>query len=302
MSPSTGRVSRVPAVKGAALPLRAYVYTRLADSQLADKPVTWRQVVMDAHEGGDSELVEMASKVAEAQRWNSPPADWSRGYPGMAFLEPHGVRCRVLDCGDKLPSPTEAATLLTSNRGARHSGTMEYVEVRQCRLKAVAAGVLWACHGGPPPTGEITTLALQLKMDQFDSRYGSRMRDCGPWVTQTESDLPMFCHDLLHADHEKDFHSLSAFPLRELEPLHLYVWKASPGGELTVDTVVGAAPGRHPKVAHVLISTGHMRLIAPPEAHDTVSWLRDMNGLRPQLLLTEEWEAALYAGRRSSYS
>jgi hypothetical protein len=46
-------------------------------------------------------------------------------------------------------------------------------------------------------------------------------------VSRVEADLRMFAHDILHPHHEKDFHTLAAFPPARKRVVDLIIFKSS---------------------------------------------------------------------------
>ena len=103
--------------------------------------------------------------------------------------------------------------------------------------------------------------------------------DCPQWISPEENDFRVFIHGVVEADHEKDFHSVAAFPHESHRDLALYVWRISRGGALTLESLVGAAfqtNRARPKVAHALVHKGHMRLLVPPPEYTHRQWLQQV--------------------------
>ena len=145
------------------------------------------------------------------------------------------------------------------------------LETRQCLLKSVAAAVLHALDGHLPARGVLSAAQI-LRTSHWRpaTEAAVALGDCPPWISPEENDLRVFIHDVIEADHEKDFHSLAAFPRESHGDLALYVWRVSRGGALTLESFVGAdfqTNRAHPKVAHALVHKGHMRLLVPPPGY-----------------------------------
>ena len=186
--------------------------------------------------------------------------DWSRGFPGVAMVSWHGEEWRALDYGDKFPLGPELCEQFRK--------PADTLETPQCLLKSVAAAVLHAQDGQLHAHGQVLSAAQILRTSHWWSATEAAVAfgDCPPWSPE-ENVLRVFIHDVLEADHEKDFHSLAAFPHESHGDLALYVWRVSRGGALTLESFVWAdfqTNRAHPKVAHALVHKGHMRLLVPP--------------------------------------
>ena len=267
--------------------LRAYVHTRLAEARLGHQALTLEDVLKDASDLGDEELSAMAETVLDQlgvpgpttdRKAGSAPVeigytDWSRGFPGVAMVSWHGEEWRALDYGDKLPMSHELCEQIR-----KPAGTME---TRQCLLKSVAAAVLHAQDGQVPAHGQVLISAQALRTAHWWSATEAAVAlgDCPQWISSEENDLRMFIHDVIESDHEKDFHSLAAFPHESHGDLALYVWRVSRGGALTLESLVGAdfqTNTSRPKVAHALVHKGHMRLLVPPKTYTHRQWLQQV--------------------------
>ena len=139
----------------------------------------------------------------------------------------------------------------------------------QCLLKSVAVAVLHTQDRQLPAHSQVLGAAHTLRTSHWWSATGAAVAlgDCPQWISPEENDLRVFIHDVVEADHEKDFHSLAACPQESHGDLALYVWRVSRGGALTLESLVGAdyqTNQARPKVAHALAHEGHMRLLVPP--------------------------------------
>ena len=187
--------------------------------------------------------------------------DWSRGFPGVAMVSWHGEEWRALDYGDKLPLGPELC-----EQFRKPADTME---TRQCLLKSVAAVVLHAQDGQLPAHSQVSGAAQILRTSHCWSATEAAVAlgDCPQWISPEENEFRVFIHDVLEADHEKDFHSLAALPHESHGDRALYVWRVSRGGALTLESIAGAdfqTNQARPKVVHALVHKGHMRLLVPP--------------------------------------
>ena len=267
--------------------LRAYAHTRLAEARMSQQTLTLEGVLRDASDLGDEELSSMADAVldrlgvpataAEGKTGSTPieigTTDWSRGFPGVAMLTWHSEEWRALDYGDKLPFGPELAEQLRQPTDA--------VETRPCLLKSVAAAALLANKQQVPTHGQVLDAAQMLRTAHYWSATEAAVAlgDCPQWISPEENDLRVFIHDVVERDHEKDFHSLAAFPHDSHEDLALFVWRVSRGGTLTLESLVGPDyqhQQAHPKVAHALVHKGHMRLLVPPTSYTHRKWLQQV--------------------------
>ena len=266
--------------------LRAYVHTRLAEARLGHQALTLEDVLRDAADLGDEELSTMADTALDRLGLPDPAngkagaapvdiglTDWSRGFPGVAMVSWHGEEWRALDYGDKLPLGPELCEQFRK--------PADTLETRQCLLKSVAAAVLHAQDGQLPAHGQVLSAAQTLRTSHWWSANEAAVAlgDCPPWISPEENDLRVFIHDVIEADHEKDFHSLAAFPHESHGDLALYVWRVSRGGALTLESLVGAdfqTDRTRPKVAHALVHKGHMRLLVPPTGYAHRQWLQQV--------------------------
>ena len=157
-----------------------------------------------------------------------------------------------MDYGDELPLGPELCEQFRK--------PADTLETRQCLLKSVAAAVLHAQDGHLPAHGQVLSAAQTLRTSHWWSATEAAVAlgDCPPWISPEENNLRVFTHDVIEADHEKDFHSLAAFPHESHGDLALYVWRVSRSGALTLESLVGAdfqTDRTHPKVAHALPRT-----------------------------------------------
>ena len=77
-------------------------------------------------------------------------------------------------------------------------------------------------------------------------------------VSPVEHEARIYVHDLLTANHEKDFRSLAMFPLQALQEAKVVVLRADYRGGLMVESVTGGQWARGGWILPVLIWKGHM--------------------------------------------
>ena len=161
-------------------------------------------------------------------------------------------------------------------------------------------------HGGGSPLvqgaayTEVLGAAVDLRREQWYAAQEASVAlgKAPPWVTPEESDLRAFVHDAESPNHEKDFHSLAAFPCALYEDMVLYVWRASSVGDLRLETIVGEQVGpsdSEVRSAHALVHRGHMRLLVPPANLEHTRRLRECrgHGLAPLQTVCSGWANAL---------
>eukprot|EP00972_Heterocapsa_arctica_P106282 15657266-Heterocapsa_arctica.AAC.2 len=145
-----------------------------------------------------------------------------------------GEQWRALDYGDKLPLDPDICHHMDL--------PVEHVEIRQCLLKATAAAVLHARAGQLPSHGRVVESARVFRTEHWGAarEAACALGENPPWVSPEARDLRVFVHDALALNHEKDFHSLAAFPHALHEELAMFVWCVSSGGDITLEALLGA--------------------------------------------------------------
>ena len=88
-----------------------------------------------------------------------------------------------------------------------------------------------------------------------------------------ESEIRIYTHDIVKANHDKDFRSLAVFPLSELKDCKLVVVRADYKGDVVVETVTGTMWQPGGWIVWTLIWRGHMLLLQPPESLDAEVFL-----------------------------
>ena len=160
--------------------------------------------------------------------------DWSRGFPGVARVSWHGEEWRALDYGDKLPLGPELCERFF--QAGRHSGNSTVsAEVRRRGCASRPRRTPTCSWTGPERSPDFAHISLVSATEAAVA-----LGDCPPWISPEENDSRVFTHDVIEADHEKDFHSLAAFPHESRGDLALYVWRVSRGRALTLESFVGA--------------------------------------------------------------
>ena len=95
-----------------------------------------------------------------------------------------------------------------------------------------------------------------------------RLGEAEEHLARAENDLRVYLHDVLYRDHDKDYRTLVALPLSELEEWIVYVLRADYWGAFYVDAIVGSRytspKGKKPKKEiWVMIWQNHMRTLLP---------------------------------------
>ena len=107
------------------------------------------------------------------------------------------------------------------------------------------------------------------------------MGEAAAYISVTESDVRMFCHDALEASHDKDYRCLAAFPPDQLYETAVHVIRTDPWGRARLEVVVGAgydaASGTD---LWLLLNKGHLQVLVPPMV-DADTLRRDFTAGRP---------------------
>ena len=133
----------------------------------------------------------------------------------------------------------EMATLLGIPEGG--------IERRQCVSLTLAAAIAWRDLGRRPTMVEAQVKAQELRVEQLRLALEARQA-MGPsgsteMVTAVEHELAVYVHDIVTAHHEKDFRSLAAFPVEELQAGRVVVLRSDYKGGLVVEAVTGVFLG-----------------------------------------------------------
>ena len=91
------------------------------------------------------------------------------------------------------------------------------------------------------------------------------MGEADAYITRTESDVRMFCHDALSAGHDKHYRCFAAFPPQAVRDAAVRVIRTDPRGRVKMEIVVGEdyLPGRGLDL-WLLLTKGHMQVLLPP--------------------------------------
>eukprot|EP00435_Cladocopium_sp_Y103_P076123 s50_g77.t1 len=117
---------------------------------------------------------------------------------------------------------------------------------------------------------EVLDRAQHFRLEQTQGAVAAQevMGHPDKMVSPVEHELRVYVHDLIHAAHEKDFRSLSVFPIADLADALVVVLRADYRGGLVVETIQGRLWQKGGWVITVLIWKGHMTLLQAPEDVD----------------------------------
>ena len=113
---------------------------------------------------------------------------------------------------------TLASDLAAQLRGLTEAYEDPLVELWECAILNVAAGILRSDIGRLPTEQEVQTLAHRMRTDLLTQALAKEdaLGEPAPMMTQAEADLRIFCHDAVVRDHDEDYCMYAAFPLEEL--------------------------------------------------------------------------------------
>ena len=137
-------------------------------------------------------------------------------------------------------------------------------------LNVVAAhmnGNAQAPPGGWPSALEVQEAGLIFRKEMLVAARSAEgaLGETPGLLTQAEADLRIFCHDLTHRDHDKDYRMYAALPPQLLRQKALGAMRVDYYGRVAVELIVGSEFTRHESdILWVLVHTGHMRALVPP--------------------------------------
>eukprot|EP00435_Cladocopium_sp_Y103_P056630 s604_g19.t1 len=188
-------------------------------------------------------------RAGEKCRLQVHETHWAEGQPGQGSLTLDGVMWRLWDYGEDLQMTEELASML------------QVAEAGEQRSTAYVGGSANRAR------------ALRLEQTQAATAAREAMGPAEEMVSPVEHELRVYVHDLVHSAHEKDFRSLSVFPLADLEDALVVVLRADYRAGLVVETIQGRLWQKGGWVIPLLIWKGHMTLLQPPENFDCGQFL-----------------------------
>ncbi|CAE8697726.1 unnamed protein product [Polarella glacialis] len=199
---------------------------------------------------------------------------WNDGV-GQGPFTWRGELWKMLDFQDTLP--------LTALQSSQIQDCACELEPRQCLPLHVAAGILQVRTRCIPTLEKMTQQAVEAT---------EALGVCPDHMSQAESDLRVFLHDLLHWGHDKDYRTLAACPPASLAELCLAIVRVDARRRPTVETVCGVNfGGATDRQVWLLVYKGHMRLLLPPTLRRVEPGAREV--------LVAGWEAHMEAAGRS---
>ena len=106
-------------------------------------------------------------------------------------------------------------------------------------------------------------------------------------MTQAEDDLRTFIHDLLWRDHDRDYRTVAAFPLPDLEKSYLGVLRVDAWDGMSCEAVVGVGfTGKAEDCLWGLIYRGHYHVLSSPspESSEAARLHGSQGGSVPEVL------------------
>ena len=133
---------------------------------------------------------------------------------------------------------------------------------------------------------------LRLEQARLAAEAVSALGEAEEMVAAVEHEARIYVHDLITANHEKDFRSLAMFPVQELQEARIVVLRADYMGGLVVESIVGThwEPGGW--TLPVLSWKGHMVALQPPEGFKLEEFvLQEEYAATPALGFTFFWHS-----------
>eukprot|EP00435_Cladocopium_sp_Y103_P002944 s2186_g1.t1 len=252
------------------------LYAWAAARVARDPQVSFHSLMTEMATYGLGELANEAANFLECEgdgkagsaRLQVQPAQWSGEGPGHGVAEIDGKHWRFYDYKEEVPMTDELASLLKVAEPSR--------ERRQCVTLSLAAGIFRRQHGRWPSMTEVQLQAQQLRLEQarLAVEAATTIGVAEEMVSPVEHEARIYIHDLVTANHEKDFRSLAMFPVQELQDARVVVLRADYRGGLIVESVIGGhwSPGGW--VLPVLIWKGHMVALEAPDGFDLEAFIQ----------------------------
>eukprot|EP00971_Amphidinium_carterae_P349240 6490916-Amphidinium_carterae.2 len=142
-------------------------------------------------------------------------------------------------------------------------------EKRQCLLRCVAGGLLLARKGFPPTMTAVDMEALDLREELHKQALCANcaMGESQGKIPLLEHELRTHVHDILSADHDRDYRVLAALAPHHTAQSRIVIMRVTYAKQATVEVIVGArfdpADGTHSTI-YLVVHRGHMKLMQPP--------------------------------------
>ena len=240
-----------------------------AAARVARKPqASFEEVLSEMATYGLGEMAEEATKLLETALGTKAGSTgslqvmetvWEHGQPGKGTAIIEGEPWIMWDFKEEIPMGEELAALLEQAEAG--------VERRQCVTKTVAAGIVWRAKARRPTLEEVADKAAEIRLDQARQAVEAKaaMGEAEARVAPIEAEIRIYTHDMIRANHDKDFRSHAVFPTADLEDCKLVVIRADYKGDIVMETVTGTMWQDGGWVIWTLIWRGHMVLLEPPD-------------------------------------
>ena len=253
------------ALEGASDDLYAWASTRVAQ----DPTIRLDALMEEMTQYGLGDLADEAASILEkvsepragsGKRCDVGEVHWEGCAPGKAVVTIDGQAWSMYDFKEEVQMTEELAGLI----GVVQPET----EKRQCVTKVLAAGHLWSSTGQVPAMEAVEELAQQYRLEQARQAAEAEgiMGHAEAKVSAIEHELRMYAHDILKANHDKDYRSLAVHPLEHYVNKRLVVMRVDYKGDLLPEVVVGTQWRTGQPTIWVLVHRGHMTLLLPPAA------------------------------------
>ena len=173
------------------------------------------------------------------------------------------LRYKALDYGD---------TIRVSERLRKATSNVEKVEINQCVLLHLVAGVMWNRNGrrlGIPELSKILSEAEEWGMEEV-SQANQAEQECNGREDSFALELRSLPHDVLTPGHDRDYRSISVFPnhLLETEEVSLRIFDIrhrDEGGYVLTINLFAKDPASCCNFVDLAAYKHHMRWLKPCE-------------------------------------
>eukprot|EP00438_Fugacium_kawagutii_P035496 Skav226807 [mRNA] locus=scaffold2056:134273:145141:- [translate_table: standard] len=245
--------------------LYAWAATRVA----CEPNLTLKELMEEMVQYGMGDLAAEAAEILEASCQDGRAGDrrqctigdtkWDGDGPGRALVDIDSHSWHLYDFKEDVFMTEELAGLL--------GVVTPENEKRQCVAKTIAAGLLHLQTGSIPSMEAVASKAQDLRLEQARLAAEAEviMGAAEPKVSAVEAELRMYCHDVLHAGHDKDFRALAVFPVQELSNVRLAILRLDYKGDVLPELILGTHWRSGQPTLWALIHRGHMTLLVPTD-------------------------------------
>eukprot|EP00971_Amphidinium_carterae_P345152 6485941-Amphidinium_carterae.1 len=218
-----------------------------------------------------SKLLDRAQRAGEGgPRVEISPTTWADvNVPGNGTIKFAHREMPLYDYGEQLP--------LSQHLRDQLQLPEDRPERRQCLLRCVAGGLLLAHTGKVPNMTEVDVAALSLREELHTQALcaSHAMGSVTGRIPILEHELRTHVHDILAADHDRDYRVLAALAPAGLAKCKVVIMRVTYAKQATVEIIVGAhfdARQATSTTLYLVVHRGHMKMMPPPP-EGLVHWL-----------------------------